>query len=152
MVYQRAHLVIGILSLVIASLGLALDWKNISFHPPIIYENPDNSLEKRFAKEIDTLGRLLLNGTHPTGIYNNSENLHFTELPQNNAIKVTLTVSWFGSVFHNNYKTIFEFDVYDNKVVRNFKVLSDTAIIHINPENFLATEALLNQHVEAMRL
>ena len=94
-----------------------------------------------FAK--DFLGRLLINGTHPSGIYDRTDLPTVTFSKDTQDVNVRITIHWRGKT-KSLYETTYSFALNRSKSAYSLQVLRDTAaVFKIDPTNLRETESAL---------
>src|SRR5205085_2858746 len=101
------------------------------------------SIKKEIGKAPDSLGRLLLQGTHPTGTYSYTDAPLVSLSGDRRDVTLTVSVNWKGGFSENAYQTTYALTFNKKEGVTNLRVLRDTALIKIDPQFLRATESSL---------
>ena len=91
--------------------------------------------------QADKLGRLLLSGTHPTGIYSSTGSPLVTLSGDRREVTFAVTVYWKGFLSETPYETDYSFNINKKEGVVTLKVNRDTAVIKIDPQFLRRTES-----------
>jgi hypothetical protein len=84
------------------------------------------------------LGRMLIQRTHPTGTYTNSNAPSAILSADREEMIAKVTVSWMGSVTKAAYQTDFTVEISKNRI--RLSVDRDTALINIDPNQLKLAE------------
>jgi hypothetical protein len=100
-------------------------------------------LKKYIESNGESLGRALQGGTHPTGQYISSGTPIVVLSTDRLVLTVTLTVNWKGGVSEANYQTTYRSTVDKTNGIGHLRVIQDSALFQITPEQLLKTEDFL---------
>jgi len=100
--------------------------------------------QRGIVKNGDSIGELLLDGTHPTGTYEATSSPLVTLSADKRAVTVTVTVTWHG-ISDTPYKTQYAFKITKKEGENQLTVVTDSAFFKIDPEFLKRTELLLRE-------
>ena len=97
-------------------------------------------LKDQIEASADSLGRVLIGGTHPTGTYTRTSSPFVTLSSDRRDINVSVTVHWKGGLSDSPYETTFSSILNKKDGMGTLKVLRDTAVFKIDPQFLRNTE------------
>ena len=108
------------------------------------YDDSDFQIIKdAISASKDFLGRLLINGTHPSGVYDRTDLPTVTFSKDTQDVNVRITIHWRGKA-KSLYETTYSFALNRSKSAYSLQVLRDTAaVFKIDPTNLRETESAL---------
>lgn len=109
------------------------------------------SLKDLIERIADSLGMLLLSGTHPTGIYGSTAVPVVTLSSDRREITISVTIHWKGGVSETPYVTTFSANLNKKEGVGTLKVLRDNAFFSIKPGFLRNTESSLRDMFKSLR-
>ncbi|MSR55623.1 MAG: hypothetical protein EXS09_20415 [Gemmataceae bacterium] len=89
---------------------------------------------QRVNQQLQEIGWLLLNGTHPTGQYESTTLSAFEVSQDFREMVIKVQCSWKGAT-SSRYQTVYLFEVSKSKGVTDLRVVTDTALFKIKESN-----------------
>jgi hypothetical protein len=105
------------------------------------YQNIANSINS----DAETLGRLLVSSTHPTGSYLQTGSPNVVLADDRRTVAVQLGVTWKGMLLEQPYTTTYRFQL-GKKGLNRLEVVRDEALAQINPELLRQAEFRLTRY------
>lgn len=91
----------------------------------------------KVMKKYASIAQILIRHTHPTGKFSETFKPSIHTNPDSKSVDAMLTISWRGGFSGNKYLTVFAMQITPTGLT-DLKVVSDTALIKIAPENLRA--------------